>query len=144
MASTQTLGDGLAIREVLARIARLADVGSPEDYLDHFTDDATWELASAEGLPLTPTIITGRQALLEGVLERRRLGLQGPGTFTAHAVSTTSVDVRGGEASAHSLFMYYTGMNGTPTLAAIGRYEDTFVRSETGEWLLRYRKITRE
>ena len=132
------------IRNLLARIARLADLGTPEEYLACFSDNPTWELTQAAGLPIPPALITGKQTILEGVLERRAAGVQGPGTFTAHAVSTTSIEIEGGEARALSLFMYYTGINGTPQLAAVGRYDDTLVRNDSGAWVLHRRVITRE
>lgn len=132
-----------AIRNALERIAHLADLGTPEEYLECFTDDAVWGLSSAAGLPIKETVLQGRNAIYEGVMDRRRVGVQGPGTYTAHAVSTTSFEVDGDTARVRSLFMYYTGINTMPELAAVGRYSDTFERADDGRWLLSHRNITR-
>lgn len=133
-----------AIRNLLARIAYLADHGTPEAYLECFSEDAVWQLSATGGLPVQPTRLAGKAALLQGVIERRAAGFQGPGTFTAHAISTTSIQLGDAHATAQSLFMYYTGIDGTPTLAAIGRYADTLVADQAGAWLLTHRIITRE
>lgn len=133
------------ITEALARIAYLSDLGTPEEYIDCFSETPTWELGQAAGLPIPAATIVGRDDILRGVRERRASGVQGPGSYTAHAISTTSVTLRDDEtAEARSLFCYYTGINATPTLAAVGRYHDTFVKGHAGLWVLHHRVITRE
>lgn len=131
------------IKNQLAKIAYLSDQGTPEDYLACFTDDAVWDLAAAEGLPMQAVKIIGRKALHEGIIERRKSGIQGPGSHTAHAISTTSVEVAGNTATAISIFMFYTSINRVPKLTGMGRYRDTFIATDQG-WLLKTRNITRD
>lgn len=132
------------IRNLLAKIANLADTGTPEEYIECFSEEPTWELTAATGLPIPATVITGRDNILKGVLERREANLQGPGSYTAHAISTTSINVINSSAQASSLFMYYTNINETPRLVAVGRYQDSLLRDTAGKWVLHRRVITRE
>lgn len=135
--------DRTEIIDLIARIALLADGGTPEEYLDCFAEDAIWELTQAPGLPLEPQLIRGREAILAGVIERRATGVQGPGTHTIHAVQRTTVQVDGDTARAESIFLYYTQSHQTPQLSALGQYDDTLVR-EAGRWLLAKRIIRRD
>ncbi|WP_427869532.1 nuclear transport factor 2 family protein [Leucobacter luti] len=132
------------IRDTLARLAHLADLGDPREYAACFAEDALWEVSAGAELPIPPAALRGRDAILAGAIERRAAGVQGPGTFTAHAVSTTSVEIDGSRAVARSLFMFYTGLDGAPALAAVGRYTDVFAEQPDGAWLLAHRSITRE
>lgn len=127
---------------LIARIAHLADAGAPADYVACFSEDALWELTDATGLTLDAQRIEGRDALLEGVLERRAAGVQGPGTHTLHDVSAIDVTVDGDHATARTCFRYYRSADALPELAAIGIYEDRFVRGADG-WLLELRVISR-
>lgn len=131
------------VRNALARIAWLADQGTPEEYATCFTEDAVWELTAGAELPIPPATVCGRAAILSGAIERRAQGVQGPGTFTAHAVSTTSVEFDGRSAMARSLFMFYTHLDTAPRLSAVGRYADRFSEAADGTWLLAHRSITR-
>lgn len=127
---------------LLARIAHLADTGDPEEYIDCFTPDAVWDLTDATDLPMPVQTITGRAALLAGVHDRRSAGIQGPGTHTRHDVSSIAVEVNDDRATARSYFRYYRGTDGVPTLAAMGVYSDSFVRTAAG-WRLQRRVISR-
>lgn len=138
----RTIGDRQDIAILLARIAQLADAGDPEEYIECFTTDAVWDLTDATDLPMDVQSITGREALLAGVHERRAAGIQGPGSHTRHDVSSITVEVHGDRASARSYFRYYRSTDGIPSLAAMGVYTDTFVRGEAG-WRLHRRTITR-
>jgi 3-phenylpropionate/cinnamic acid dioxygenase small subunit len=68
--------------------------------------------------------------------------VQGPGSHTLHDVSSVRVEVDGDRATARSYFRYYRDADRTPTLAAMGVYDDAFVRSADG-WLLQRRVISR-
>lgn len=131
------------IRDALARIAAHADTGTVDEYLACFTADAVWQLQATEGLPMAATRLDGIEELRASVVDRRTGGIQGPGTHTAHQVSSTHVTFAGKEAKASSLFLFYTHTNATPKLAGVGRYTDEFVWSG-GSWLLRSRTITRD
>lgn len=135
--------DRLDIAHLIVRIAHLADAGEVGDYLDCFTDDASWELTSANGLALTEQVRRGRADLAAGVHERRDSALQGPGSRTKHDVSSIAVVVDGDHARATSYFRYYVDADRTPMLSAMGRYDDEFTRSPSG-WRLARRVIIRD
>lgn len=139
----RTVADRQEIMLLLGRIAQLADHGDVEDYLDCFTADAVWDLVHATGLPLEAGPISGREALREGVRERRAAGIQGPGSATRHDVSTITVEVSGDTARSRAYFRYYRETDATPVLTAMGGYDDEFVRTPAG-WRVRRRVIRRE
>lgn len=139
----QVIADRQEITILLARIAHLADSGTPEDYIARFTADAVWHLTDATDLPMDAQLISGRDALLAGVHERRATGIQGPGSHTRHDVSSIAVEVDGDRAVAHSYFRYYRDTDGTPSLGAMGAYQDVFVREAAG-WMLQSRAISRD
>lgn len=138
----QVVIDRQEIITLLARIAHLADSGTPEAYIACFTENAVWDLTDAADLPMDVQRISGRAALLTGVHERRRAGIQGPGSHTRHDVSSIAVEVDGDRATARSYFRYYRGTDSVPSLAAMGEYHDVFVREPTG-WMLQSRAISR-
>ena len=142
-ARLQAIEDRLDIRDLIARIAHLADSGEVAEYLDCLTPDAAWELTSATGLALTEQVRRGRADLEAGVVERRASGMQGPGSRTRHDVSSIAVTVTGDRAHARSYFRYYVDADVTPVLSAMGRYDDEFVRTSDG-WRLARRIISRD
>lgn len=126
--------DEVEIRNLLARIAQLADEGSVEEYIECFTRDAVWGGAGFADR-------RGHASLLEGARERRSTGTAGPGTHTRHLVSTAVVDVAGDQATACSTFLFYRDTNAKPVLDRMGRYDDRFERTATG-WKLSARMIS--
>lgn len=142
-ARLEAAADRTEIVDLVARIAQLADSGTVEEYIGCFTADAVWSLTAAQGLPMEAQTVHGREAILAGVIERRAAGIQGPGTHSIHAVQRTTVTVDGDAAHADSIFLYYTHTDQTPTLVALGQYDDAFVRTE-GRWLLAKRTIRRD
>ncbi|MGV9193855.1 nuclear transport factor 2 family protein [Microbacterium sp. MC2] len=141
-ATLRALADHQAIATLLARIAHLADEGSPAEYVGCFTPEAIWHLTDATGLPLDVQRVEGRAALLAGVHVRRAAGIQGPGSNTRHDVSSIAIEVDGDTAVSRAYFRYYRDTHDIPTLAAMGVYDDTFVRTPEG-WRLQRRVITR-
>lgn len=134
--------DRIEIAMLIARIAQLADDGTVDDYLDRFTADAVWELTVASGIGLEVQTRRGRADLEAGVRERRREGMQGPGSRTRHDVSTIWVTVDGDRAASRAYYRYYLDTDATPRLATMGVYDDAFIRGADG-WLLAHRTITR-
>jgi uncharacterized protein (TIGR02246 family) len=128
------LADELAIRNVLARVAQLADTGELEEYLTLFTEDAAWEMPGAPPRK-------GHADILRGATERRAANTQGPGTGTRHVLTTTAVWVDGDAATARSYWMFMTNTVERPTLSLMGQYDDTLARTDTG-WRLARRAIT--
>lgn len=134
--------DRVSVAMLIARIAHLADSGTPEEYIACFTPDATWDLTDSSGLPMDVQTIRGRENLLAGVASRRAAGIQGPGTHTRHDVSSIAVTVDGDHARARSYFRYYRNTHEVPELVAMGGYDDQFTRTPDG-WRLHRRVISR-
>ena len=134
-AVTQRVADEAEIRNVIARLAHLADDGDLEEhYLPLFTDDAVWERPGEKH--------QGHADILTGARERRRIGMQGPGTNTHHVNTTLWVSLTGpDEAHAESYFFFVRETTSpAPVLASIGRYVDDFRRTPDG-WKLSRRQI---
>lgn len=134
---TWSAEDDLAIRNLIARMAHLADM-CPDDeldaYLDCFAEDAIW------GMPGDTKV--GHAQILEGVHHRRGIRLQGPGTHTRHVVSSISIRPDGPDrAVSDAYFRFYTGTDtDAPKVARIGHYHDRFVRVN-GVWKYQQRTI---
>lgn len=125
--------DGLAIRDLISRVARCADGDDVEAYVALFTPDASWEMPGAER--------RGHDDIRAGSLERRATGAIGPGSNTRHVVGTVAVDLDGDRATAASTWQFYVDTVTAPRLALMGTYDDTFVRTPDG-WRLARRVIT--
>ena len=132
----------LEIRNVLARLAQLADTGDLDEYLSLFTDDAVWELPANERMGLAASVRRGIDDIAAGARERRAGGGQGPGTDTLHVVTTVAVDVDAdaGRATSRSVFQFYSDTSTTPTVRTMGRYQDELRRTPDG-WKLAHRTI---
>ncbi|MDN3357614.1 nuclear transport factor 2 family protein [Actinomadura sp. DC4] len=123
-----------AIRNVLARIAHLSDMGDIEEYGAQFTEDARWEMS---GVPVKE----GRARIQEAGVARRAEGATGPGSDTRHVVGTTAVTVDGDTAVAESYWQFYADTATAPVLRSMGHYRDTFRRTPEG-WRLAERLIS--
>ncbi len=130
------VADELEIRNLVARLAQLADMDSDDlsAYVRLFDEDATWEMPGA------PTR-HGRADILEGGKQRRASGTQGPGTHTRHVITTLAVWVEGDRARSEAYYLFVGNTNGTPELRSIGHYNDTFRRTPDG-WKMLRRVIT--
>jgi uncharacterized protein (TIGR02246 family) len=134
---TWSAEDDLAIRNLIARMAHLADMcpdDQLDDYLALFADDAIWEMPGDRR--------TGHKEILAGVHERRGAKIQGPGTNTRHVVSSISIRPDGPDrAVSDAYFRFYTGTaSDAPKVSRIGHYHDRFVRSN-GVWKYAHRTI---
>jgi ketosteroid isomerase-like protein len=125
MAEDTRAEDELAVRNLVAALARAADVGTLEEYAAVFTDDAASELA---GYPPT----NGLEALMEGAAARRQTGGFGPGSGTMHFLGAIHVEMDGDEATSYTPFVLYQQTESSPTPATAGRYYDTFRRTAQG------------
>jgi 3-phenylpropionate/cinnamic acid dioxygenase small subunit len=124
----------LQIRNVIARLALLADQGDLDEYMEQFTEGAVWALPGAER--------RGRADIRAGAEARRAEGVTGPGTSTRHVITTTSIELEGAAfASADSYFQFFQQTATTPTLFNMGWYHDTFAW-DGGRWRLARREIT--
>lgn len=129
----QLLLDESAIRNLIAKLAHLADDGDLNDYIKHFSDDARW---GGGGQPMR----VGHDDIIAGATERRASGVVGPGSTARHVVSTTYIELDGDTALGRSVFHFYIGIDAQPTLAAMGVYSDTFIKQQ-GQWRLKERLI---
>src|SRR5690606_36925086 len=128
------VADELEIRNVVARLAQLADDGDLDEYLSLFTEDAEWQMPGAPR--------RGHADILAGARERRSTGTAGPASNTRHVITTLAVRVDGtSTATSDSYFLFLADTNAAPTLRLIGQYHDTFVRRSDG-WRLARREIT--
>lgn len=139
---TEPLAADAEIRNLLARIAHLADDGAVEDYLTQFTGDAVWEMPAnpAAGAPADRRV--GIADIADGLRSRRASGLQGPGTGTRHAVISIEVNLASERAaSTVAYWLFFADTRSAPRLAGVGRYDDE-VRLVAGRWRLAHRRIT--
>ena len=137
------LADEMDIRNLVARLAHVADMGDlKSEYLPLFTDDAVWEFPGGMDQAAEPARVTGPEAILADRLKRRESGFQGPGTHTRHVNTTLAVRVDGSDsAEAESYWMFVTGTDtAEPQVRGIGLYQDTFQRTAEG-WKLSRRRI---
>ncbi|MCW2889289.1 MAG: hypothetical protein QOE54_2917 [Streptosporangiaceae bacterium] len=126
--------DELEIRNVVARIAQLSDMGDLDDYGALFTEDAHWELPGGPAKH-------GRSEIRAAGAARRAEGVTGPGSHTRHAIGTVAVTVDGDAAVAESYWQFYVETATAPALRSMGHYRDTFRRTPHG-WRLARRQIT--
>jgi 3-phenylpropionate/cinnamic acid dioxygenase small subunit len=125
--------DEAAVRNLIARIAHLADDGSLDEYVECFTLDARWDM------PGGPR--RGRPDIRAGSQARRAAGETGPGSATRHTVGTIAVEVHDDRARATSYFQFFGQTRSAPRLLLMGRYDDEFLRGRRG-WRLDHRRIT--
>jgi 3-phenylpropionate/cinnamic acid dioxygenase small subunit len=131
------------IRTLLAKLAQLADIGDVADYLALFADDAVWVMPAIPQSGLAPSERRGIEEIAAGVRERRAAGVQGPGTNTAHVVTTIAVTPESDTAAvAESVWMFIADTaSPSPRIQGFGRYRDTVTRTADG-WRLVRREIT--
>jgi 3-phenylpropionate/cinnamic acid dioxygenase small subunit len=126
--------DELAIRNLVAKIAHAADHGALDEYIEFFTEDASWEMPDAPR--------RGRADIRAGAEERRRTGLTGPGSASRHVITTLAVDLAGQNcAVVDSYFIFFRQTTTNPTIFNMGHYHDDF-RFVDGNWRLARRLIT--
>ena len=132
--SAGTLEDELAIRNLVARMAQVADENeSLEEYAALLSEDSVWEL---EGQPP----YHGRDAVVAGAAGRREQHLVGPGTHTRHVITTQQVQVQGDRASGQCTCLFYSDTTTEPRVRAVSQYRDEFVRTQQG-WKIARRVI---
>src|SRR5205823_5551423 len=111
-----TVADELAVRNVIASLALLADDGDLDDYVALFTPDAQWEMPGAPR--------HGYADIRAGAEARRATGGAGPGSATRHMVTTTAVVIDGERAVARSHWLFLTDTATAPKIQLAGAYVD--------------------
>jgi hypothetical protein len=132
-----TLRDELAIRNLLARLAFLADEGDPQDYGALFAEGAEWCMAEVPGASRSFPTQRGRAAIVDALRERRATGEGGPGTHTRHGLLQSTVEVTGDTAQARTSMIY---LDSAPRIQLAVIYADRFTRID-GVWQLKSRNI---
>jgi ketosteroid isomerase-like protein len=125
--------DKSSIESLIREVAHLADNGSADEYITLFSDNAIWKLGSTSTL-------TGRQAIYDAAVDRRKQRITGPDSDTRHDVTPGTVSLFGDTADAYSQFEFYSSISIAPRLDAKGCYRDKFVRTAEG-WKMTYRDI---
>ena len=132
---TERVADESAVRNVVARVAQLAD-SDTDDF------EAYLALWAADAITVHPTdTARGHAEILARSVDLRRRGVQGPGTDTLHVSTTQWVEVEGDEARCTSYWLFYGNTTGRPELLAMGRYDDVLVRRLEG-WKLWRRQVS--
>jgi 3-phenylpropionate/cinnamic acid dioxygenase small subunit len=134
------MGDDGEIRSLIARLAYLADTGTLDEYIENIAEDARWQMPDNQ--VVQGSVRSGHKEILAGVRERREAGVQGPGTFTRHLI--TSIEVHLADdvtATTRSMWSYYRQTNAEPTLTMMGQYDDEY-RKLSGRWKLAHRVIS--
>lgn len=142
--------DELEIRNVIASLALLSDMGDIEEWGMLFTEDADYTTASGAGWH-------GRAEIVESGRQRRARGTHGPGSNNRHLSASVLVRSTGPDtAEAESYLAMYKdlapdGDDGvpegsgrevekSPTLLVLGYYRDRFVRTGDG-WKVAHRDL---
>lgn len=134
--------DELEIRNVLARLAQLADEGDTDAYVALLADDIVWTMPENTAIGLAASERRGRDEIAAGQRDRIAAGHQGPGSNTMHVISTISVQLDGTDrALAHSYFQYWGDTAAAPAIRNMGRYRDELRRTPDG-WKLARRSIS--
>lgn len=143
MTAIERVASELDIRNLLARLAQLADSGDTEAYVGLLCDDIVWAMPDNPAIGLAGSERRGRDEIARGQRERIAAGHQGAGSNTMHALTTVVVDVDAANqtATAHSTFQFWTATTTAPTVTNVGRYLDELRRTPDG-WRLARRTIT--
>jgi 3-phenylpropionate/cinnamic acid dioxygenase small subunit len=132
----------LEIRNLLARLAQLADTGDTDEYVSLLTDDIVWAMPANPTIGLAASERHGRGEIAAGQRDRMAGGLQGPGSNTMHMISTVSVSFDSDDvATVRSYFTFWGDTTTAPVVRSAGRYVDT-LRRTPGGWKLARRTIT--
>ena len=134
----RSVADELEIRNLLARLAQLADDGDLKEYVQLFTEDGVWQGPPGPGRGAR----SGHADLLAGAQERRANRIQGPNTNTFHVATNTVIQLNGDTATGKSYYQFYGNTQDAPKLQSMGIYRDEFRRTPKG-WKMAKRVIER-
>jgi hypothetical protein len=126
------VADELAIRNLIARVARITDQWeTPEQLAAQYVEDCMWHLEGIE-----PYV--GREGIMRRAIEMRDAGVCGPGSVMRHIVSTPEVipDPADPNSATVISFVAMGGMrDGKAAFEGYGQYTDT-VRKVDGAWYM--------
>ena len=141
--TAERVADELEIRNIVARLAHLADTASTEDlddYLALLTEDATWAVLSNASLPSQER--RGHAEIRAAAAARRAEGRQGPGSAARHFISNHVVVFEAIDTARSRCYfqVFADTLSDRPYCRAVGEYHDTFVRTPEG-WKMKRREI---
>jgi hypothetical protein len=135
--------DELEIRNVIASLALLSDMGDIDEWGMLFAEDADYTTATGSGWH-------GRADIVESGRQRRARGTHGPGSNNKHLSASVLVRSTGPDtAEAESYLAMYKdlepeGEEGqgekSPELLVLGYYRDRFRRTSDG-WKVAHREL---
>ena len=144
--------DELEIRNVIASLALLSDMGDIDEWGTLFTEDADYTTESGAGWH-------GRAEIVESARQRRARGTHGPGSNNRHLSASVLVRSTGPDtAEAESYLAMYKDrvpddddplsespgqdeeVEKSPTLLVLGYYRDRFLRTSDG-WKVAHREL---
>jgi uncharacterized protein (TIGR02246 family) len=124
------------IRNLIAQLAHLADDGNLDDYIELFTEDASW---SHRG----DVRLTGKAEIRKGAESRIRDAIQGPGTGTRHLNTTLYIELDGPTHARALSYYLFLGTHGGVAALKTGRYVDRLRRTDRG-WKLASRELVED
>lgn len=125
----------IEIHDLVYKLARLCDEGSPDEVVAVFTADAAWEMGGT-----TTAGTDALRAMFQGMRDR---GSSGPGTGVQHVVTNVVIEpgLDGTTACGHASWMLLAAdTEGTPVIRRAGRYVDEFRRQPEG-WRVARRAV---
>lgn len=139
--------DELKIRNVIASLALLSDLGDIEEWGLLFAEDAEYTVGGTGAM-------RGRAAIVESGRQRRARGTHGPGSGNRHLSGSVLVRSTGPDtAEAESYLLMFQDLpedagagndedaEKSPTLLVMGYYRDRFLRTSDG-WKVTHRDLT--
>jgi hypothetical protein len=126
------LEDEAAILDTLYRYGHTLDHGPQSDWVDCFTDDATWTTRRHRHLlaGAAEHNVQGRAALAELVAGFPHP----PEAYHKHMLVEPRIDLEGDRCQATSYFLAVSAHVTGPYILAFGRYRDRLVRCPDGRW----------
>lgn len=146
----QLLEDRQAILETLHRYGQALDYGLVEQFLDCFTEDASWDTEPMRDVVRAEQLRAGRlpaghvgRGELQGFVERHT---SAPGHWHKHLVVDPLIELNGDRARVTSYFLRVDAdpHSSGAHIRASGRYRDELVRGDDGRWRITSRKAETE
>lgn len=134
--SPEQSADVLTIQSVVTRLMHSSDYGDLDEYMEYYTEDATWtRAASGEHLE-------GRGPILESRRQMRAFKDDHDAHDSYHMLTNILVDIAddGDHATCNSYMFVFKQCRTTPAVGVIARYEDQFRRTPHG-WKLASRVV---
>jgi hypothetical protein len=125
--------------ELLARVAQMIDLASPEGWLDCYTADGTFRFQAEPGGSDVFAIV-GTEALRDWFTEHRA---RIPAGRQTHLGVNPRLTSEPGRTKATSTYFTLVGSGGSLVVASSGLWLDELVRCDDGRWRLRERCAVR-